>query len=240
MKKIVLLAIIIASVIFFSLTKENIKVLSDISYDKNKKCNNLVYLLENNKYIPFLVLSSNYNGNTLLLRQDTLEQQMPMNEYSAYYENSYIDQYLNDTYLKSLENINTLIVNSKIDIVNEASLGVTGNNIKQIERKVFLLSYSEVIEQMDTNGVEEGKKIKFFKDQNRRQAFCNNEKSSWWLRTPNTYYISCSYVVGSNNKIGCTNVYDYNGIRPAFCIKNNVKIEKRFLKDLGKIYVISN
>ena len=41
--------------------------------------------------------------------------------------------------------------------------------------------------------------------------------SSWWLRTPNTYYLSCTYVIGANNKIGTTNAYDKNGVRPAFC-----------------------
>ena len=52
-----------------------------------------------------------------------------------------------------------------------------------------------------------------------------NQKSSWWLRTPNTYYTSCVYVIGANNKIGFSNAYDKNGVRPAFCVPGDCKME---------------
>ena len=45
------------------------------------------------------------------------------------------------------------------------------------------------------------------------------------MRTPNTYYLSCSYVIGDNNKLGFTNSYDQNGIRPAVCVEGDTKIE---------------
>ena len=42
---------------------------------------------------------------------------------------------------------------------------------------------------------------------------------------PNTYYTSCVYVIGANNKIGFSNAYDKNGVRPAFCVPGDCKME---------------
>lgn len=41
--------------------------LEDIAYDVNESYGYTVYLKENDEYVPYLVLTNNYNGNCLLL-----------------------------------------------------------------------------------------------------------------------------------------------------------------------------
>lgn len=67
--------------------------------------------------------------------------------------------------------------------------------------------------------------LRFFEKEEQRIVLKENQKSSWWLRTPNTYYTSCVYVIGANNKIGFSNAYDKNGVRPAFCVPGDCKME---------------
>ena len=51
---------------------KNNAIISDISYDNNKD-EYEVYVKENGKYVPFLVLQSDYqDGKTLLLRKECL------------------------------------------------------------------------------------------------------------------------------------------------------------------------
>lgn len=50
--------------------------LEKISYDKSKE-NPVVYIKENGEYVPYLVLTSDYGGNVLLLRENVLPEEMP-------------------------------------------------------------------------------------------------------------------------------------------------------------------
>lgn len=58
--------------------------------------------------------------------------------------------------------------------------------------------------------------------------FANNNCTpyGWWLRTSNTHFNSCPYVIGSDGGVYATNASDINEIRLAFCVANNVKIQK--------------
>ena len=94
-----------------------------------------------------------------------------------------------------------------------------------LKRKIFLLAYSEVMEDQNINAASEGTFLRFFEKEEQRIVLKENQKSSWWLRTPNTYYTSCVYVIGANNKIGFSNAYDKNGVRPAFCVPGDCKME---------------
>ena len=104
-------------------------------------------------------------------------------------------------------------------------MGVSGTGTKSIKRKIFLLAYSEVMEDHNINAASEGTFLRFFEKEEQRIVLKENQKSSWWLRTPNTYYTSCVYVIGANNKIGFSNAYDKNGVRPAFCVPGDCKME---------------
>lgn len=84
------------------------KKVSDLAYDEADSIN-YIYIMENGKYTPFLVLTDDYNGSTLLLRKEVLDENRRFNNYSAYYANSEIDLYLNEEYLKSLTEISQYI-----------------------------------------------------------------------------------------------------------------------------------
>lgn len=200
------------------------KTVSDLAYG-HSGATNYVYVLENGKYTPFLVLTDDYGGNTMLLRRDVINENRRMSEYSSYYADSEIDVYLNEEYCRSLTEITEYIPTSKIEITCDDALGTSGSETETIDRKVFLLSCNEVGISDSVNIAAEGEMLEYFKDEDNRLAHLNEEPSSWWLRTPNTYYLSCTYVIGDNNKIGYTNAYDLNGIRPAFCIAGDTPIE---------------
>lgn len=225
-KKLLVLCMAFVATIWVCACSEEkgMKKVSDLAYD-NTDSINLIYVLENSKYTPFLVLTDDYTGNTLLLRKDVLEKNRRINDCSAYYANSEIDLYLNEEYLESLTEISQYVTTSKVEITSEASLGVSGVDTEIIDRSVFLLSCNEVGISDSVNIAPEGKVLKFFKNEENRRAYFNEKVSSWWLRTPNTYCLSCSFVIGNNNKLGYTNSYDQNGIRPAVCVDGDMQIE---------------
>lgn len=204
-------------------------VIKNIAYNKinsDNKSDYTIYLRENNSYVPFLVIDNDYYGNTLLLRKDVLEQPRRISEYTSYYENSEIDAFLNSDYLNYFdENTRSKILDSVLEITNNDSIGCSGTKSTVILRKSFLLSFTE-INCSGPNSAPEGKNLKFFKNPDNRIANCNGAKTTWWLRTPNTYYVSCTYSVGCDKDIGIGNSSDANGVRPAFCVDGSTKIVK--------------
>lgn len=215
------------------------KKVSDLAYDKSATVN-YIYVLEDGQYTPFLVLTDDYNGNTLLLRNEVLDESKRINDYSAYYANSEIDLYLNEEYLETLTEVSQYITASSIEITCKDSLGTSDLGTETIDRRVFLLSCNEVAISDSVNIAPEGETLEFFQDEENRKVYVDGKKSSWWLRTPNAYYLSCTYVIGDNNKLGYTNSYDQNGIRPAICVNGDLQIELRndIVAD-KRIYVFS-
>ena len=79
MKKIMILISVIflmCTGIWFRFHTKECRVVSDLAYDKNKKGDHLVYIREGHELVPFLVLTSDYNGETLLLRKEVLKMNM--------------------------------------------------------------------------------------------------------------------------------------------------------------------
>lgn len=206
--------------------KKEMKKVSELAYD-HADSTNLIYVLENGEYIPFLVLTDDYGGNTLLLRKEITGNNRRISDYSAYYAKSEIDLYLNEDYLGFLTELSQYLSMTSVEITCNDALGVSGLETEAVERKFFLLSCNEVGISDSVNIAPEGELLEYFRNEENRKAYVDGELSSWWLRTPNTYYLSCSYVIGDNNKIGFTNSYDLNGIRPAFCVDGDMKIELR-------------
>ena len=206
--------------------EKEVKKVSELAYDRTDSTN-LIFVLENGEYIPFLVLTNDYGGNTLLLRKEITDNIRRISDYSAYYAKSEIDLYLNEDYLESLTELSQYLSTTSVEITCDDALGVSGLETETVERKVFLLSCNEVGISDSVNIAPEGELLEYFRNEENRKAYLDGELSSWWLRTPNTYYLSCSYVIGDNNKIGFTNSYDQNGIRPAFCVDGDMKIELR-------------
>ena len=52
------------------------RVIADISFENNPHLGYTVYVMENGRYIPYLVLTHDYNGYTLLLRKHLLDEFM--------------------------------------------------------------------------------------------------------------------------------------------------------------------
>ena len=182
---------------------------------------NLVYVKEGNVYTPFIVVTNNYSkGDTLLLRKEVMEESLRMNEYSSYYNNSEIDNFLNNEYYETLGEIQSKINSTTISITTDDSIGISGSNTESIERYVFLLSSKELCFDMGDEGVE----LKYFKDPENRIGHLHNSPSGWILRTPNTYYLSGVCSVGASGKLGTINSYDKSGIRPAFCVDSSTRI----------------
>lgn len=215
-RKLLFAVAAVFGILFGGCSNQDILTIADISYNK-KPDDCVVYVKENGVYVPFIVLLDNYCGNALLLRQKVLNNALPFNTYSAYYENSEIDRFLNGEYYLSLEP-HPRICQSEIEITDEAALGISGDTTTNINRKVFLLSCTEVGINSPVNIAKEGKLLPYFEMSENRIAYMDAEACSWWLRTPNTYYVSCAYGISADGMIGFGNAYDNNGIRPAFCV----------------------
>ena len=184
MKKIMILVSVIflmCTGIWFRFHTKECRVVSDLAYDKNKKGDHLVYIREGHELVPFLVLTSDYNGETLLLRKEVLKMNMQINSYEAYYENSFMDDYLNHEYIRQLPD-GMPVLESEIKITDEKSLGVSGTGTKSIKRKIFLLAYSEVMEDQNINAASEGTFLRFFEKEEQRIVLKENQKSSYIFR----------------------------------------------------------
>lgn len=201
-------------------TKENVMI-SDLAYSKLLNKEHLVYVREGEVYEPYLVLTKDYNGNTLLLRKNLLDKTRRINDYSSFYENSEIDFFLNSDFYDLLTDVKPIIKNSNVEITDDNSIGYSGDESTTISRKIFLLSCTEIDVDNSVNQAVEGVSLDYFSNEDNRIAYCKDNAMNWWLRTPNSYYVSCSYSVGNNGKIGSGNSSDCNGIRPAFCVDNS-------------------
>jgi len=215
------------------------KVIKDLAYDVTKKEDCLIYIEEDDVFVPYLVLSSDYGGNTLLLRQYLLDDPMPFNvnkkfgwsshEYGAYYEGSYIDNYLNTEFIETLSQpARDAIVDSTIVITDKSSLGNTTYATMTISRKIFLLSLKEFNNAEFSITADEGKALKFFTDDfNRRVAdFSDGKKSPNWTRTPSiwgTYNVITIGSVGTGSGMPDSLI----GVRPAFCLDSSTPISQR-------------
>ena len=215
-------SIIISSFVVFSgcSNKEpNNTTIYDLA--TTKKTSEL-WLEENGKLVPYLVVEKNYHGQVLVLRKFALDDPMAISEYYSYYEDSIIDVFLNSDFLERLSTVSDYIPVSNISIMANEAIGLSGTETIEIHRKAFLLSVSE----LDVSSSEkEGQSLRYFSDYDNRICTLENGLSvSWWLRTPNTWNLSTTYVVGSGNTITTANSSDYAYVRPAFCIKPTTKV----------------
>ena len=81
MKKIFSVTLIAAlSILFLGcyliFNNKSVKEIADIAYDRNIFSDEvkMVYIKENEEYVPFMVLTNNYDGNTLLLWKKSYDQ----------------------------------------------------------------------------------------------------------------------------------------------------------------------
>lgn len=241
-KDLIIAAIGVLFVFFLAqhILNHRIFCIRDLAFRDGFRKGGIVYVPEGDSYVPYFVVDADYDGGTLLLRQDLLDIPMRFSDYSAYYEDSEIDQYLNSIYLDSLARIAPLIRETKVEITDNASLGVSGSGTIQILRNAFLLSCTEICIDDSVNCGREGTPLRFFRNGAQRSASLGGTVTSWWLRSPNTYYFSCPYSVSGDGRIGSGNAYDLNGIRPAFCVDSSAAVTLHSdILDGKAVYVFS-
>ena len=199
-----------------------------------------VYIKENSEFVPYLVLTSNYGGNALLLRKYLSPNHVPFNrndshewgysDFGAYYEDSTVDKYLNTNFISTLtQTTKNAIVDSNIIITDKSSWGGgIKAKTKTISRKVFLLSLKELSGPPLRTAAPEGKPLKYFKNDYRRMyAFTSHGgPGAYWTRTPELAETYCVFTIG-NGGMGSIAADNYINVRPAFCLKKTTAITKR-------------
>ena len=209
--KVVVLAIVLG-VLLNACSKrqtvtEEYNTISDLAYSEKCKIEPIIYIEEKTGFVPYIVLTNDYNGKTLLLRKEILPENRRVSDYSAYYEESEIDNYLMGEFFDNLPiQTRCLIQDSEIEILDERCLNQIDDSVITIVRKVFLLSFTEL-------GYE-------------KNGHAGVEGVPWLLRSADSTYDSCVYAVGPEGEIGSTNACDMNGIRPAFCVDGKQEIYK--------------
>lgn len=212
------------------------KVLREIAYGSGRE-DNRIYLKENQTWIPYLVLTDDYEGYCLLLREYLLDSAYIYNlgqDKPSYYEGSAIDLFLCNTFWETLDaRVRDFIPACEIEITARDSLGTGGETTTTISRQVFLLSFTEVNAGASRTNLQEGTPLAYFSSQARRVAYYSSGAAgSWWLRTPNTAGRTVVCGVSREGVVGIGGIYDpntndgfYNGVRPAFCLPSDIPIE---------------
>jgi len=227
---------------------ENNLTINDIAYDINENLGYTLYLIENEDYVPYLILTSDYEGNVLLLRKHLIDEMMPYNSQGnvpSYYGESQIDSFLNEVFINSIAiSVKDNIVDSTVTITDIESIGCVGTDTRTIQRKVFLLSYTETAQEESLVNAVEGTALKYFKDD--PYAVCattsSGEFESWWLRTPNTAYFNTVYGISPEGYVGVCSVggtegvYE-NGVRPAFCLPKDTVVNRGNING-EEVYII--
>ena len=211
--------------------------ISFIAYNKFKEKDDYrVYVKEDGKYIPFLVIANEYvPGSTLLLRESILDEFRRMNDYSSYYKDSEIDRFLNSEYYNTLKEIHRLIKNTPIEIYSKEAIGFSGDETEYINRHIFLLSRKELCSDFEN----EGKELDYFNEVKNRISYYNGKPMSWLLRTPVGSYFSAVFGVIDNGGVSIGNSFNEYGIRPAFCVDSSAKIKKKEgIINGKKVYVL--
>src|SRR5690554_5530521 len=246
---------------------ENVTI-SDIAYDnqvssgifskigsgnnKIEENDYTVYIEENDEFVPYLVLTSDYNGNTMLLRKYVLEEERPYNEDSqeVFYENSLVDKFLNNEYIKTLSDyVQDNIVNTQVLVTSTYTSEIGNRELEtyKIERKAFLISYTELgLERIRV--AKEGKSLEYFENKKSYSAYAyeGGEERIWYLRTP--YFGNSGdavWVVGIDGTLAGKGILEFgeelakSSVRPALCVDNSLLIkESKEVVDGETVYVI--
>lgn len=226
--------------------------LEKIAYDRSWK-NPVVYIREHETYVPYLVLTADYDGNVLLLRENLLPEPMQYEpseyvqaegalsggwtdwEYGAYYEESSIDAFLNTQFPEVFSpEVQAAIVDTTIEVTDKASYEEEswGNVTHMIERKVFLLSAVElgVKSGIGYTMTEEGTPLNYFRNKEyavKVAYMADGAEWPYWTRTPHIWEEYLVTVMGPEEVgVGCVTPDHYIGVRPAFCMERDTVVKK--------------
>ena len=244
--------------------REEYTTLEEMAYDKSgRKC--VVYIKENDEYIPYLVLESDYGGNVLLLRENVLPEPMPYrpspygesttalsggwawHDYGSYYETSSIDKYLSTDFLGVFSPaVQEAIATSTIEVTDMESYHEEhwAEATHMIERKVFLLSAVEmgITFSVDYNITREGTSLKYFEntEYSVKKAYAA-DGTAWpyWTRTPWIWETCEVVVIGVRLEFDGSTADRKLGVRPAFCLGRDTAVQKSDSVIEGKsVYIL--
>lgn len=215
--------------------------LSNLAYDEQPQFGYVVYLEEASGYHPYYVLTSCYYGReneTMLLRKYLLDELREYHPYkvegtfTAYYENSSIDQFLNGEFYETLSPaVQENILNSTIAIADRSTLASTQKLTIDIERKVFLLAVAE-LEGYDKDDVmqDEGPWLQYFQDAPREDhiaRYATGRAETWWTRSASMWGSTSVFIINLNSGLGNAQTGYLLGVRPAFCLPGDLPVELR-------------
>lgn len=188
-------------------------LLSDIAAS-DATTEQIVMLPEQSVPVKFILLKHNYenSGRSLVCRKDLYDERI-WDSSNNDYATSDIDTWLTGTYLNLID----AEIRAQIAAVNiKSSTGNGTYNVRDLSRKVFLLSYTEVGFPENSRAKIEGTALPYFCSNIRRIAYLNGTSAYWWLRTPNTGNTGMGwYVKGADYGNG---VMNSGGSRPAFTL----------------------
>lgn len=176
----------------------------------------LVLLPENGTPTPYLVLSRDYGGSVLLLRQEILPDPLPFaDDDDSYYAGSVIDRWLCDTFPQRFSpEIRDALQPVPIEICRPFP---DNSRTETIDRAVFLPSATEAGIGMDIVTVE-GTPIPALQDSAHLQALCGEAPAGWWLRSAYVADRGLAWHISASGTVGGRPLWQPSGVRPAVCI----------------------
>lgn len=248
---VVLVALVLISIIILNLLKPikySNNTIGSLAYNFTQN-EELVYLLEDGKYIPYIVLHNNYSNNfdTLLLRKNVIgndeyyigyngtimtekiyKSHLLMSDFEEY-EDTEVDKFLLNIFPQRFEqNFLNIINNTKLDF----SLYNNGNySNTEINRKFFILSFIE-LNTTDTweNQSTNKTRLKYFEADSKRIA--QNDSGITVVYWTRTHAWNGFGAVGLNGSIITeTSTEAKYGVRPALTINSNTKVKKVYIED---------
>ena len=225
------------------------KTIGELAYDADERYGYTIYLEEETGYHPYLVITKEYgkDNTVLLLRKYVLDEWQPFDQFDyfySYYGRSYIDEYLNTVYLRTLDSATrNQIEITAVDLTAHTAWGSNGRNVplkEELLRKVFLLSDIEVGHKK-IGSIREGEPLKYFTDDSKRlvTTYTDGERSNWSLRTGALETAYKHYGVGFEAGFGLLASRAPTGVRPAFCLDNEVEvIQSKEIVNEETVYIL--
>ncbi len=219
------------------------KTLKDLAYDSDKRLGYTIYIPENGKLEPYLVLTKNYykQGNVLLIRKYVLEGSFQHNESrkSAYYGESLLDRLMNEVFIQEFpSSLQNQIINTSINVSDKQSV-LNHRNSEMLQRKFFLLLEKEIGKDHPVTGNEQ--EIKYFSADRHKHSIARSKDGStvlWWLRGVDLHHrLTYAATVMDNGYIDYANVTSKLVLRPSFCLSPDTKIAKEKIRG-QELYVL--
>lgn len=223
--------------------------LEDVAYGNPGKRDCIIYIRENEQYVPYLVFpSESYDGNLLLIRKELTdetviyENENVFGAEGSYYPDSNVDKYLNETFINRFTSaMQDAILTSNVEIAalgevnaqDSFSEGRYKRGTEFIPRKIFLLSAVELgIDSGIAMSAEEGRKIEGL------DHFPPESNESYWLRSAYLWDDTHAWAY-SPESYGQEGIRTPLPLRPVFTLPPDLAvIERNDIAQDTPIYVL--